>query len=252
MMSLRWELSGRQRACNFWIQSTQTTWENRVQILCRWSPGHLPNHGRHRRISEQRKVTQRETSSALSEPTTSRTSKNVEINRHNYCFLFFCLGSSVSSSSSSWTPSTSCGNRRCSLIHQLGRKNISAKKKKKSVGHNIRLRYLDAAVLLLQGRLQSGRVDAEVPGGALLHVLHQVDLDIKRHTHGHWKVWQRMCVDRPQFRQTFDFFESKMRNFSYCSMLKIKLGMALVSRMSLACHEDQKGKSRTHILFKAL
>ena len=38
-----------------------------------------------------------------------------------------------------------------------------------------------------------------------------------------------------QLRGTFDFLESVMRNFSYCSMLKIKLGMALVSLRSLAC-----------------
>ena len=36
--------------------------------------------------------------------------------------------------------------------------------------------YLLAGVLLLQRCVQSGSVDAEVPGGAEFHVLHQVDL----------------------------------------------------------------------------
>jgi len=33
---------------------------------------------------------------------------------------------------------------------------------------------------------------------------------------------------------TLDFLERRMRNFSYCSMLKMRFGMALVSRRTLA------------------
>lgn len=43
-----------------------------------------------------------------------------------------------------------------------------------------------------------------------------------------------------QFTRTFDFFESAMRYFSYCSMLKIKLGMAFVSRRSFDYQEGKK------------
>lgn len=42
-----------------------------------------------------------------------------------------------------------------------------------------------------------------------------------------------------QFTHTFDFFESVMRYFSYCSMLKIKLGMAFAY---------QEKKERTNLL----
>lgn len=37
---------------------------------------------------------------------------------------------------------------------------------------------------------------------------------------------------------TFDFFERRMRNFSYCSILKIKLGIALDSRRTFACRRN--------------
>lgn len=43
-----------------------------------------------------------------------------------------------------------------------------------------------------------------------------------------------------QLPHTFDFFESVMRYFSYCSMLKIKSGMAFVSRRSFAYQEKIK------------
>lgn len=33
---------------------------------------------------------------------------------------------------------------------------------------------------------------------------------------------------------TFDFLERRIRNFSYCSMPKMRLGMALVCRRTLA------------------
>lgn len=42
---------------------------------------------------------------------------------------------------------------------------------------------------------------------------------------------------------TLDFFERVMRYFSYCSMLKIKFGMPVVSRWSLAYHEKNGGSS---------
>lgn len=44
------------------------------------------------------------------------------------------------------------------------------------------------------------------------------------------------------FTQTFDFFESVMRYFSYCSMLKIRLGIALVSRKSFAFQEEKHNR----------
>lgn len=43
-----------------------------------------------------------------------------------------------------------------------------------------------------------------------------------------------------QLTPTFDFFESVMRYFSYCSMLKIKLGMTFVSRRSFAYQERKR------------
>lgn len=42
---------------------------------------------------------------------------------------------------------------------------------------------------------------------------------------------------------TLDFLESVMRYFSYCSMLKIKFGMPVVSRWSFAYHEKNGGSS---------
>lgn len=58
-----------------------------------------------------------------------------------------------------------------------------------------------------------------------------------------------------QFRRTFDFFESVMRYFSYCSMLKIKFGMAFVSRRSFAyqdrtdLHEQICLRPRSFLLY---
>lgn len=40
---------------------------------------------------------------------------------------------------------------------------------------------------------------------------------------------------------TLDFFERWMRNFSYCSMAKMRLGIGLVSRRTLACRA-KKGR----------
>lgn len=44
----------------------------------------------------------------------------------------------------------------------------------------MRLFYLRIVVLLLQCCLQSLGVNAEISGGAQLHVLHQIDLDKHR------------------------------------------------------------------------
>lgn len=143
---------------------------------------------------------------------------------------------------------------------ERGKQTLCVKKDRGEVVVTVRGSTYLTVILLLQRCLQSSSVNAEISWGAQLHVLHQIDLD------KHRSLWTTVltafrklcfswlfCFNRVflyciatyfinchviQFTRTFDFLESVMRYFSYCSMLKIKLGMAFVSRRSFAFKKE--------------
>lgn len=97
-----------------------------------------------------------------------------------HCLLFFCLGSGVSSTS-------------CDSVVWKGKRNrhlnptLQKRRERKTMALNVwgktgvlelwDYTHLLSVILLLQGCVKSVSVDAEISGGAQLHVLHQIYLD---------------------------------------------------------------------------
>lgn len=180
-----------------------------------------------------------------------------------YCFLFFCLGSCGSSVSCD-----SVGWKRHWDVSQQYKMSCEEKIEHSALSpwwiHEDRAELLICVWnctdlltvdLLLQRCLQSGSVNTEVSWRAQLHVLHQIYLDRWLST-PEWMLWhvdsfKKFSVQMAFFKNvgqisqgvqlthTFDFFESVMRYFSYCSMLKIRFGMAFVSRRSFAYQVEE-------------